>query len=53
MVVDDKIVTTGSYNWTASAEKWNCENLLIIKSSSLARRYTVEFKKIWESTFVK
>ena len=53
MVVDDKIVATGSYNWTASAEKWNRENLLIIKSSSLARKYTVEFKKIWESTFVK
>ena len=53
MVVDDKMVATGSYNWTASAEKWNRENLLIINSSSLARKYTVEFKKIWESTFVK
>ena len=53
MVVDDQILATGSYNWTASAEQWNRENLLIIKSSSLARKYTVEFKKIWESTFVK
>ena len=53
MVVDDKIVAAGSYNWTASAERWNRENLLVIKSSSLARKYTVEFNKIWESTFVK
>ena len=53
MVVDDKMVATGSYNWTASAEKWNRENLLIIKSSSLARKYTAEFEKILESTFVK
>ncbi|MEA3348099.1 MAG: phospholipase D-like domain-containing protein [Pseudomonadota bacterium] len=53
MVVDDKTLATGSYNWTASAEKWNRENLLIIKSSSLARKYTVEFKEIWESTFIK
>ena len=53
MVVDDKMVATGSYNWTASAEKWNRENLLIIKSSSLARKYTAEFKKILKSTFVK
>lgn len=53
MVVDDKTLATGSYNWTASAEKWNRENLLIIKSSSLARKYTVEFKKIWKSTFAK
>ena len=53
MVVDDQIVATGSYNWTASAEKWNHENLLVIKSSTLARKYTLEFKKIWDSTFVK
>ena len=53
MVVDDKMVATGSYNWTTSAEKWNRENLLLIDSSSLARKYAVEFKKIWKSTFVK
>ncbi len=53
MVVDDKTLATGSYNWTASAEKWNRENLLIIKSSSLARKYTAEFKEVWESTFIK
>ncbi len=53
MVVDDKYVATGSYNWTASAEKWNRENLLIINSSSLARKYSVEFKDLWESTFIK
>ncbi len=53
LVVDGKAVATGSYNWTASAEKWNRENLLIIKSSSLARKYSVEFKDLWESTFIK
>jgi phosphatidylserine/phosphatidylglycerophosphate/cardiolipin synthase-like enzyme len=53
MVVDDKFVATGSYNWTASAEKWNRENLLVIKSSSLARKYSVEFKNLWEGTFIK
>ncbi|MBN2808731.1 MAG: DUF1669 domain-containing protein [Deltaproteobacteria bacterium] len=53
MVVDDKFVATGSYNWTAAAEKWNCENLLVINSSSLARSYTGEFKKLWKRTFIK
>ena len=53
MVVDDKLVATGSYNWTASAQKWNRENLLVINSSSLARKYTREFDKIWETTFRK
>jgi len=53
MIVDDKFVATGSYNWTASAEKWNRENLLVIKSSTLARKYSVEFKNLWEGTFIK
>ncbi len=53
VVVDDKIVATGSFNWTASAERWNRENLLVINSSSLARRYTKEFDKIWKTTFRK
>jgi len=53
VVVDDRLVATGSYNWTASAEKWNRENLLIINSASLARRYTQEFDRIWKTTFRK
>jgi len=53
VVVDDKIVATGSFNWTASAERWNRENLLVINSTSLARRYTKEFDKIWKTTFRK
>lgn len=53
IVVDDKLVGTGSFNWTASAERWNRENLLVINSASLARRYTKEFDKIWKSTFKK
>lgn len=52
-VVDGSYLATGSYNWTASAEKWNRENLLILKSRSLARRYNQEFEKLWQSTFRK
>ncbi len=53
VVVDGKWVATGSFNWTASAQKWNCENLLILKSSSLARRFTAEFNRIWRTTFAR
>ncbi len=38
-VIDGKEVITGSYNWTASAEKLNYENLLIIRSPELANVY--------------
>jgi phosphatidylserine/phosphatidylglycerophosphate/cardiolipin synthase-like enzyme len=39
MIVDERIVITGSYNFTANAETRNAENLLIIASPELARRY--------------
>ena len=52
-VVDGKSVSTGSFNWTASAERFNYENMLILKSPALARRYTRTFEEIWEKTFRK
>lgn len=41
IIIDSKIVITGSYNWTESAEHRNAENLLIIDSvgSDLADEY--------------
>ncbi len=48
-VIDNKIVITGSYNWTASAERRNRENLLVFsKFSSLVNKYSHEFDKIWK-----
>lgn len=47
-VIDGKEVITGSYNWTASAEKLNYENLLIIRSPDLAKKYEDYFEKMWE-----
>jgi hypothetical protein len=47
-IVDNKTLITGSYNWTHSAEELNEENLLIIKDdTSLIRKYTDEFIKLW------
>jgi phosphatidylserine/phosphatidylglycerophosphate/cardiolipin synthase-like enzyme len=36
MILDGKIVITGSYNWTVAAEKSNSENLLVIRDLRLA-----------------
>ncbi|MBN2331813.1 MAG: DUF1669 domain-containing protein [Deltaproteobacteria bacterium] len=52
-VIDKKTVITGSYNWTASAEQWNYENLLIVNSVELALRYEQEFCELWANTFAK
>ena len=48
-VIDGKIVLTGSYNWTYSAEKRNDENLVAIEGSrNLAKTYFENFKALWQ-----
>ena len=39
MIIDQRFVTTGSYNFNSNAEKKNAENLLCIDSIALARQY--------------
>lgn len=48
MVVDGKVVATGSFNYTKNADERNNENLLLVKSESLAAKYLEEFMKIRE-----
>jgi mitochondrial cardiolipin hydrolase len=49
MIVDKKIVTTGSFNWTTNATEYNNENLIIITSKNTAAAYNEEFNRIWDS----
>lgn len=48
IIIDAKIVITGSYNFTASAEEDNDENVIIIFSPETAKRYMEEFQRIYE-----
>ncbi|MFN4071040.1 MAG: phospholipase D-like domain-containing protein [Thermus caldifontis] len=48
MVIDRTHVVTGSYNFSARAWQVNNENLLILKSPSLAQRYRQEFLRLWQ-----
>ncbi len=48
MIIDDKIVVTGSYNFTNSADSKNEENSLVIKNEQIADRYEDEFERIYE-----
>jgi len=43
MIIDGKIVITGSFNFTRAAEERNTENLLIIHDDQLATRYAVNW----------
>lgn len=43
MIIDDKAVVTGSFNFTKSAQVRNAENLLIIEDVKLASEYKANF----------
>lgn len=51
-VLDGQKVLTGSFNWTASAEAFNDENLLVISSQPLAAKYETEFLEIWNAAHI-
>jgi phosphatidylserine/phosphatidylglycerophosphate/cardiolipin synthase-like enzyme len=47
IVIDERTVITGSYNFTSSAEKDNDENLVIVDDPNLARAYLDEFERVY------
>lgn len=47
IIVDDRLVVTGSFNFTASADEQNDENTLIVSSRDIASRYVQEFQRRW------
>jgi cardiolipin hydrolase len=49
LVVDDRIVATGSFNWTREAECCNWENLVILDDPALARAFEAEFQRLWNA----
>jgi phosphatidylserine/phosphatidylglycerophosphate/cardiolipin synthase-like enzyme len=46
MVIDRKLVLTGSYNYTVPASVMNYENLVVIESQKTAETFAAEFEKI-------
>ena len=50
-IIDDRIVFTGSFNWTYTASKHNHENLLITSKFDLVRQYQQEFDRLWNVMF--
>lgn len=43
MIIDNRVVITGSFNFTRSAETNNAENLLVIRDAALAERYAANW----------
>lgn len=49
-IADQSVVTTGSFNYTYSAEKQNDEVLVVLNSSQSAADFEKEFNAMWGDT---
>jgi len=47
-IIDGKIVVTGSYNFSKSAEEKNDENIIIIYNEKIAEQYMQEFQRVYK-----
>jgi len=47
LIIDEAIVVLGSYNFSASAERNNDENLLVLHNPKMAKAFIEEFKRIY------
>jgi phosphatidylserine/phosphatidylglycerophosphate/cardiolipin synthase-like enzyme len=50
IIIDGKIVITGSYNYSANAEQSNDENVLVIHNPEVAALYLEEFNRVMSQT---
>ena len=46
-VFDNRLIITGSYNWTYSAEKRNSENIIITDDSIVVSSFSEHFLELW------
>ena len=46
-IIDNRILLTGSYNWTFSANHRNDENLMVIDDPEIIEIFQNQFEKLW------
>jgi phosphatidylserine/phosphatidylglycerophosphate/cardiolipin synthase-like enzyme len=47
IIIDNRIVITGSLNFTDNADQSNNENVIIIDNAEIAKLFTAEFQRVW------
>lgn len=47
-IIDEEIVIFGSYNFSASAEKKNDENVMVIFDQDFAAQFMAEFWRVYD-----
>lgn len=48
LIIDDRLVSTGSFNFTQAAEQKNAENVVLLDAPEVARLYREEWDKLRE-----
>jgi phosphatidylserine/phosphatidylglycerophosphate/cardiolipin synthase-like enzyme len=49
-VVDKKIATTGSFNYSKAASTMNDEVLMVMRNDEVAKSFTEQFEQMWNDT---
>lgn len=49
IIIDNKYLATGSFNYSHSAENKNDENLLLISIQLVVEKFKNNFNRLWES----
>jgi cardiolipin hydrolase len=49
LVIDGRLLITGSFNWTRQAIIGNNENLVITDHADLVSAYCQEFDRLWQT----
>jgi len=50
-IIDNRLVLTGSYNWTFSANNRNDENLMVIDDPEIIEIFQNQFVNLWNNKF--
>lgn len=49
VIIDRRILITGSFNWTGQAVTRNNENVIILEDEELALKYLADFERLWKN----
>ena len=50
-IIDEKIVVTGSYNFSKAAEEKNDENIIIMYNEKIAEQFIQEFQRVYSQAY--
>jgi len=46
LIIDERLVITGSYNFSKNADRRNDENIIIIDNPEIAAEYLAEYRRL-------